>query len=259
MPYRRYTGRKRKRLYRPGYDRQVGFYGRNIKRRKYAMRTHNGGEKKFYDMELDDASLASTGNFLGKTSIGPNTNSGTIVDLVQGTSESQRIGRKCTITKIHARMNFEFLPGSNPNLGMSDNAHETIRFILYWDKQCNGAAASFTDLIETDVYNSYRNLANVKRFVILYDKIWAWNSTAVGAADAVDQQVGTAINQVSNRVIADYQINFSINVFIPIEFANTDGALTGIRSNNIGIMVWAKHGSRMKVSPSKMRLRFIDF
>lgn len=216
-------------------------------------------EKKFYDFTLSDASLSAAAQAPLKAGIGPDPGSSTIVDIVQGTGESQRIGRKCTITKIMLRLNFEFLTADDATLNMANTAHETVRFMIYWDKQCNGAGISGTDMLETNVYNSYRNLANVQRFQILYDKTWAWNTTAIAASSAADQETTTAITVNSKRVISDYQKHINLNVFIPVEFDNTDGQLTGIKSNNVGIFIWTKHGTRMQLTNSICRLRFIDF
>ena len=161
MPYGRYTGRKRKRPFKKGYDRQIGFYGRNLKRRKYSKysrfsdRGSSGVEKKFYDVSVDDASIGTGFGSLTMTSAGASTTTQTIVDIPQNTSESGRIGRKCTITKIMCRFNVQFAPVERTDLEMADNAHETVRIVLYWDKQCNGAFAIGTDLFEVNEYNAY--------------------------------------------------------------------------------------------------------
>lgn len=257
MPYKRYTGRKRKRTYyKKGFDRNVGFYGRNIKRRKMntnGARYKAGVERKFYDLLTIDGSLDANSNVIPITAAGPVGDTTSINDIPQGTGESQRIGRKCTITRISAKLSFEWddTGGTSADLTAAERCSETIRILLYWDKQCNGTAAPPTSLLDVDVYNSFPNLANTNRYRFLYDKTFAWNTTAIGAGN------GTANDSI--RVVHDYQVNLAINTFIPIEFSSTAGALTEIKSNNIGILIYAKAGGRMLLRPSRIRIRFMDF
>lgn len=249
---RRYTGRKRRRTtYRRRYA--------SAKKRRFGKRTYGRPktEVKFYDFILTDASLSLVGQNVVKSTPGPATVSNTIVDIPQGVSAQQRIGRKCTITKILGRINFEFLPDVQTDMLPVGFAHESVRFILYWDKQCNGAAAGVTALLKDNAYNSYRNMNNLKRFTVLYDKIFTFNTTAVAAGGAESGSAGVLLVEAT-RVIKDYNISFALNVFIPIEYSGITGAITELSTNNIGILVWTKHGARMAIRASPMRLRFID-
>ncbi len=229
-----------------------GFYGRFRKRRRIGK-----PEKKFYDINLALDPIATSGGFAAVVADGPVAFTSSLNDILQGAGEQQRIGRKCTIVNIYCRFVFSFLGtllGSNAeNMAEADKAHETIRVIIYWDKQCNGAAISSAELLETDVYSAFRNLANIKRFRILHDKLYTFNTTAIVSGD------GTAATD-TKVVGKDWHINISKKIFIPIEFAAALGALTEIRSNNIGIIFWGKHGGRVELSDaSKIRLRFIDY
>lgn len=247
--YRR-NGRKRKRRsFRRGYDRTGGFYGRSRKRR----RTNGYGrvEKKFYDITADEPTIATGGQFVDVASAGPSILSNTLVDIPQGTGESERIGRKCTITALRARLNFEFLVATSTSTGQANSAHDTIRLMIIWDKQCNGTQAVNLDVLETNDYNSYRNLSNIKRFHMLHDRIYVWNTTAVAAGDGTTND--------SERVVRDYQVKVNKKLFIPIEYDGTTGALTEIKSNNILILIMSKHGGRMRLADSKIRLRFLDY
>lgn len=242
-------GRKRKRSFRRGYNRTSGLYGRQRKRRRFAR-----VEKKFTDGELDQDPIGQAGVAIVNTSSDtPITTTASLNGIVQDTGESERIGRKCTVTNILIRFNFEFVNGQVlGTLAAANTAHETLRVIIYLDRQCNGTAATALQLLNTDTYNSYRNLANVKRFKILWDYHRSFNSTAIAAYNGADAD--------SYRVIADYTKAVSIKCFIPIEFdGTTGGALSSIRSNNIGIMIWSKHGGRMRVGDSPVRIRFIDY
>jgi hypothetical protein len=55
----------------------------------------------------------------------------------------------------------------------STTASESVRFIVFQDKFCNGAAPAVTDVLSSGNYNATYNHINVilnKRFKILYDK-----------------------------------------------------------------------------------------
>ncbi len=198
------------------------------------------------------ADITAAGVFATTVADGPADSSHTLTDIVQGVAEQRRVGRKCTITSIHMRLLFEKIASSLSSLNNAVIAHETVRIMLYWDKQCNGTAATALQLIETDQYNQFRNLSNSKRFVMLYDRTFSWNFNVVGAGNGTDND--------SEIVVKEYNVRVNKKVFIPIEFDNTTGALSGIRSNNIGLIFWGKHGGRMELdSTSRIRLRFIDY
>ncbi len=213
-------------------------------------------EKKFVYFTLDENVIAQGASFLDQAGPGPEILSHSINDIVAGTGESQRIGRKCTLTQINMRLNFEFVTTSASDMTAATLGHESIRLILFWDRQCNGAAAASGQLLEGQAggeptYNHYRNLANIKRFIILKDKIYTFNTTVIAAGN------GSAND--SEVVIKDWTIKINKKVFIPIEFDNTTGNLSGIRSNNVGLLVWGKHGNRIRINASRCRIRFIDY
>ncbi len=214
-------------------------------------------EKKFYDTNITDISLGAGGQALVAAGGGPALTTLTLVDIKQGVGEKERIGRKCTITNIYIRMFVEFKTFANTGSSLTPlSGHESIRMILFWDKQCNGAAAAFTDILEADSINSFRNLANNKRFVILYDKTRSFNAKWVTSGDG-------AVNDEA-VVHAEFKWKITKKVFIPIEYNNTTGALSEIRSNNIGLYVWCSQGARMQLAGAataigKIRIRFIDY
>ncbi len=89
------------------------------------------------------------------------------VNLIpQGVTENTRVGRRCTIRSIHWRMTLHL---SNVHDSPTATPSEVYRIIMYLDKQCNGAAIIVRDLLEDNFLNQYRNLANTRRFSILYD------------------------------------------------------------------------------------------
>ncbi len=213
----------KKRRFVAGRDRVGGYYGRYAGIR---------GELKFHDVDLDDAVVSNTG-----------TMTATINIIPQGVTEKQRIGRKCTIKSIHwrYRMNIpEVDAAGDPSAG------DTVRLILYLDKQANGATAAVLDVLETASMHEFRNLANQGRFTVLMDKTVALNYSGLGSDGAgVVSQAG---------VTKEFQTYKKCDV--PIEFSSTTGAIGEIRSNNLGVLMISRNG--LAGFSSKIRLRFSD-
>ncbi len=191
------------------------------------------GELKFHDLDINSASVAIDGTIVEDS----------VLTIAQGTTESQRIGRKVIVKAINWRWNLLLSVATS-----SANVDETIRLILYQDKQTNGATATVTDILETDNYQSFNQLANKSRFRTLMDRLYTLNAT-VGAGDGTTNTFG------------QWTLNDSVflNVHIPIEYDNsaTTGAISTMRSNNVGVLILAKDGS-LVVMDGKMRIRFAD-
>ena len=219
-PKSTYTPKPRKTMpsYRAGRTRTSGFYGR----------FQQGGEKKFHDIALDDAAIFTTG-----------TVTDSHIKIAQGTTESTRIGRKLTIRKINWRYDLRLNNSSEPSHG------DVARVILYIDHQCNGATAAVTDVLASADYQAYRNLANITRFTILLDKSYPMNFTA-GAYDGTNDQYTTMTQSYT----------FQKQCNIPVEFSSTTGAITEIRSNNIGSLLISRNG--FAAFASRFRFRFTD-
>lgn len=201
-------------------------------------------------MTAAQVNVTTTASFLTITGAGPEAISNTIVDLVQGPGASQRIGRRCTITDILCRFNLLRTVQTAASLTGAD-AGGAFRVIIYLDKQCNGIAATAAMLLQTDAILSFRNLPNNKRFSIIADKILSFNTDAIGAGNGTTNDTST----VAKHLI----VQLHKKVFIPIEYSAALGALSEIRSNNIGIMVWAHANNMISVEAnSHIRLRFID-
>ncbi len=213
-----YVNKFGKNVYMPqrksrGFQRTGGYYGR------YNNPTP-GNELKFHDTTSDDAVVASGGIINNSINL-----------IAQGVSEKQRIGRKCTVVSIFAKITIT-LPtiSSNAAIGVGD----IVRIILYQDKQANGAnVGGLTQILEVAEYDSFRNLANSKRFVILKDKTYTLNRL-VAASDTT-----TTID--SSQVLRFVTMSRT-GLNIPIEFDSTTGAITEIRSNNLAFLYISLNG-----------------
>lgn len=83
--------------------------------------------------------------------------------LAPGTAANQRVGMKVTVRslQINARLR------TQPTTGVDQFARVT----LILDRQPNGAApGAITDILAADSVNGLRNLANRKRFKIMWDR-----------------------------------------------------------------------------------------
>ncbi len=215
-----------RRAWGPGYSRTGGFYGR------YNPSMAAGGELKFFDVTLDDAVVSATGAITDSINLIP-----------QGITESTRNGRKCTLKSIYWRYHIN-IPQKNKQTELA--LGDVVRMILYVDKQCNGVTAAVTDILADAQFQAFRNLANSQRFTVLMDKEITLNYS--GAASETADTVSQANVQRNGT--------FFKKCNIPLEFSATTGAITEIRSNNVGILLITQAGVMGFVS--QLRLRFSD-
>ena len=151
-------------------------------------------ELKFFDTVVAGTALATTGVIT----------SASLNIVPQGTTESERVGRKMIIKKLGIRFLLQF------NNGTAETA-DVVRIIVVLDKQTNKTAFAITDVLETASEGSFNNMANKGRFLILMDRYESINKTT---------DIGTNVNEFTQAWSW-----FSKELNIPIEFDNT--ATTG--------------------------------
>lgn len=218
---RRATAMGRIRGAQRGYVRTAGYYG--------ASGTNL--ELKFHDVDSDNAAIGTAGDIEATINIIP-----------QGITEIERIGRKCTLKAINWRYTL-YLADQDAAAVVKES--DTARLILYLDTQTNGATAAVLDILETANFQSFNNLVNKGRFQILMDRTEDLNVLAM-ASD------GTGLmSNGANRVSRSFYKKCNI----PLEFSADTGALTEMRSNNIGLLAISRRGT--VTLDSKFRLRFV--
>ncbi len=210
-----------------GFYRKVGFYSG-------PRATGATQELKFFDTVPSDAITTITGE------IWPSLN-----NIAVGTGESQRIGRKITIRKIHMRYNAIFVGHSTATVPSGD----VLRLIFYCDTQTNGLPAVVADILDSANYLSHNYLPNRGRFRILKDVSHPMNQTAMAINHA-----SPAAAYVSPTVYRP--ANFNWSGAIPIEFSGATGATTEIKSNNFGILAITKQA--LCGYTGHCRVRFTD-
>lgn len=164
---------------------------------------------------------------------------GQICLVPQGAADGQRIGRQCTIKSIQVRASIGFVPGA------AATASSTGHIYVILDRQCNGAAAAVLDVFtSTNLATCMRDLANIKRFQVLYH----WKKTFTPPSG-----VTTAYNNQQSTLDFYKKCNYKL------EFDSTAGAITEIQSNNIFIMAGTDGASDDIMSVSgNARICFTD-
>jgi len=134
-----------------------------------------------------------------------------LVKIAQGDTAITRDGRKIVITSIHFKGHLVVDAGA---------ANGVTRLVLYVDKQPAGAVAPTTAYFKGAPKRpyAYRNLEQLKRFKVLYDKTHTMNSYAATSA----------------ATIKPIRINIKCNH--AINYTSTTGAITELLESNIGFM-----------------------
>lgn len=230
--YKRSSNSSYRRPFRKGYDYSGGYYGK-FRSGKSAL--HKGGpiEKKFHQVAVADTAITTVGAVYTSLNI-----------IAQGTTQSTRIGRKVTVKKVQFH-GYIYLPvNTNPNL-----MHEQVRMIWFIDKQANGAMPAVTQILDTDDVDSFYNLANIDRFVIVKDKVYSLQSPSHSVLAGPVYATGETSIYI--------KMNKKCNV--DIYWDSTTGAITECRSNNFGLMTVSRSGTATStVFHGIFRMRYTD-
>ncbi len=171
------------------------------------------GELKFFDTFINNAQI---GNGEDWSLAASQTDS---INLIpQGTSLNERVGNQCTITLIQINMRHK-----HPNAAGHDDNH-LLRMYVFQDKQCNGVAATTSDLMQVNSIYAFYNHNNRFRFKPLLDKTYT-------GRPGTSLYNGISLEQGETHT----HLTATIPCKIPIRFDNTTGAITELASNNIGI------------------------
>ncbi len=163
--------------------------------------------------------------------------------IPEGNGESARIGRKITVKSIHIRGHIT-LPATTASNATSDNV--LCRLVL--DTQTNGVAMTALNLLDTDVLNSFNNLANSGRFKVLYQKWYAINNGGGGVATGAAYIFAESTRQI--------KVNKRCNHIIEYDNSANDGTIGTVRSNNL---YWVtQSASGLCVIAATVRLRYTD-
>ncbi len=191
-------------------------------------------ELKFHDVDCDDNVIAA----------GAQVVVASLNIIAQGTTESERIGRRVVIKKIGFRYDI-----SLPNTASASQTFDTVRIMVVHDKQCNGATADDLDVLEDADFQSFNNLSNKKRFTVLMDRTHSVQSVAGsgrGSTDTLSYAAG----------VDSYTWYKDVNITIEYDNSVTTGAIESQRSSNLLFMTAGRAGFAGIIG--NMRLRFHD-
>ena len=188
---------------------------------------------KFLDIDVDNSGLSATGNIFA-----------TVCPIAQGDSESERIGRECTIVSIH----WTYTIGKIENSGAATPSNpDVVRVMMFVDTQCNGATATVTGILNTAHFQSFPNLTEGDRFYILHDEVFDMSNK-----DMASNAANTFAN--SGVTMSWY---FETKCFIPLQFDGVVGQIEDLTSNNVGVLLINKE-SALTNFESTVRLRYFD-
>lgn len=190
------------------------------------------GESKFFDTDIAELTTAAAGALF------PTTNN-SLVLMQQGNGDSNRIGRKVTVTSVHIHGRVRIVAAADLDL------NAVVRIILFEDKQCNGANATVAGILDTGAaqdFLAFRNLDQTGRFRVLKEIIKPINASGGSGNGTTDKSVGTC----------DY---FSMNVKcnIPILYSASTGAVSDLASSNIALLVIADTTDAKVVMQARVR------
>jgi len=159
--------------------------------------------------------------------------------IAAGTDYNQRIGRKITIKSIYLRYTL------NPISTASAAVGDTVRVMIVYDTQANGALATVADVLQTSGYQSGINLNNRDRFKIMYDKwhVMPANTYTAGAltAGSPTQKFASKFKSCNLEQI----------------FSGTTGAIGSIATGSLFSLVISAANNVSNIN-LEFRLRFID-
>ncbi len=154
-----------------------------------------------------------------------------LTNLSRGDDDTQRDGNQVRLKSIHIK---GFLKQAD------NDARTIIRLVVVLDKQTNQAQATFSDIYADntvgDAVISPRNIDNMRRFNILWDKIITLDTDSSGLK----------------------AFNFYKKLNIPLRYDGNAGDITDLTSNSIQFIQVSDEGTNLPLITFSARLRFVD-
>lgn len=140
-------------------------------------------EKKYFDSQLIAGTVPSATSWDATTQLDPDTTPVANIDClfapVVGAAINQRIGRKVAVNKITIKGSMRVAPD---DAATTADAANTVRLILFQDKQTNGAQVVPSSLIQaltaaqSSAVFGFQSTANFGRFRVLKDKYFNFSN-----------------------------------------------------------------------------------
>lgn len=216
---------------------------KRIPYRRFTPRTMGplaASESKYVDSAISATAIAEGTTWAG-TELDPTGGpTNTLFAPPQGTGFNERIGRRVAISKIAIR-------GTISTVALTDQADivssPATRIIVYMDKQTNGvqsqgeelmaigpsATGNYTPSVES-AFNSFQNINNFGRFVVLKDVIYTPRIVTSGTD-------GTNTNsQNVSQICFKMNIKFKTPVLVRFDASSADGNIADIVDNSFHLI-----------------------
>lgn len=222
---RRYSGSTSK--YQPSRKRRNMRKGLAPQYRGFTPRQFSRGEWKFVDTQIPGVAMTNAARL------------DLLNGLQPGTSASQRIGMKVTCKSLE----FKFF--CRPN-GAS-TAIQWNRVIIFIDRQANGVGpGASTDVVMFQDAVSPRNLANRKRFKIIYDKSFFIDPATTNNAGTISRMFKGYI-KFRRPLVTEYNTGVA-------------GTVADISTNALYLIQWGESAAGPQNSQFNgfFRVRYVD-
>lgn len=243
--FNRFRPRRRFRRYGRRRMRRLGGIGRSRYRSSIAWPT----ETKFINHYAYTNAVPITGfinTYQAKLSGGLNVGTpseSVFTGITQGVTRQTRVGNVIWVTGVKFTIG---LLMSNPLDSGVQVASDTIRFILYWDKQTNGGAATVADILDdgnvsetngASIRSSYA-MQTIVGFKILKDFKVKCNIDGPTKVVVTDIDGNTAAQPKYGPQFASKIIKISLRFRKPMRVVYTgpNGTLGELFQNNIGLL-----------------------
>jgi len=233
---------KRKRVAPIGPAMRSGAFYARENPRIFVRRTPGGmitADNHYFDAQLPTTTIAAvTGSWIGTEY--DTTGALSLFSPVQGDDITNRQGRKVFLKKLRLRCNISCSPQT---ANVTADQESLIRVIVYKDTQTNGAQAQGEDVMAsgtaTVALHMFQNLANLGRFVVMYDKIHKISQRTIDAG----LQSGAAIF---------FKINLKPNCLINYNSGVT-GTVTDVVDNSFHLIINTNNSSMVPQLEYKVR------
>lgn len=202
------------------------------------------GELKFIDVEQANQNIAFSG-----------TVASDFLTVPQGTTESERTGRKIWIKSIYIR-GYLLLDNDAEAITNNNAGNDYVRVCIVRDKVANGSQATYAQVFGAATDNDlnslkFRSLNRTKRFDILYEKWFRVGNLVAG----YDGTAGTTYYRIGGRTLVEIYLN---NLNIPISYGGATGAVSERLDHNV-FMVMSDSNDQSDLGWSGLtRMRYVD-
>jgi hypothetical protein len=201
-----------------GFNRTKGWYGR------FGPSSFGPPELKFHDL--------NTGNvFINQGSRNNQRIFESLNLIAGGSTESTRIGRRCTLRYAEIKFRFGDLAAN-----VRTARTKLIRLVILIDHQTNGSAVTVADYLAdtspatslTDVLR-FRNLEVGKRFTVLLDTVITMQPRVAFSS--------TGDPVYSGDLLTERYFKFTTKLNCPLEWSGNTGAISELCCNNLAVLM----------------------